>query len=267
MAKYADYVKTDEIEQEIEEAASAAEDRQEEATTTIPDRFKGKSAEEIAASYAELEKLNSRQAQDLGRLRRTVDELVALELQKSAGGRDEPSTKPVTVEDLYEDPEGTVSRVVESKVSSRIEDLERELQQERLRRKQESFSAKFPNWQDDVRSPEFVDWVRESEYRTRLALDADKGDFDAAETLFGTYRDLKQARQEAQKKQQTRQRVREVGLESSGAGAPDPIEKFSRSELMEKRIAAKRGDPSAQRWLDAKADAIAIAYAEKRISD
>ena len=57
MAKYTDYVK-DDIDSEIEDASTKAAERQDE--SAIPERFRGKTVEEVAHSYTELEKLNSR---------------------------------------------------------------------------------------------------------------------------------------------------------------------------------------------------------------
>ena len=71
MAKYEDYVKNDIIEDELEDAIESAHTRKDEGAT-IPERFVGKPVEEVARSYTELEKLYSRQAQDLGAMRRTA---------------------------------------------------------------------------------------------------------------------------------------------------------------------------------------------------
>ena len=80
MAKYADYVK-DDIDDEIIDAGQEAATRA--AEETIPDRFKGKSKAEIAASYVELQALHSKQGNDLGSMRKTVDQLLELQSQKS----------------------------------------------------------------------------------------------------------------------------------------------------------------------------------------
>jgi hypothetical protein len=268
VAKFDDYAKnqTDELEQEISDASANAEERRE-AGGELPERFKGKTAEEIAASYIELEKLNSRQAQNLGQLRKTADELLALQLREVKHGQDEPSTKPVDSSDLFDDPDKAIRNVAKEVADTRVKALEAELLNERVARAKTEFTKQFPTWEQDVHNPEFINWINEKPHRVRLARDADSGDFGAAETLFGTYYDQREVKQAKVSKEERRQKVKEVTLETSGAGAPDLEMKYSRTALMEKRLAAKRGDRNADHWLRSNAESIAIAYEEGRIVD
>lgn len=264
MAKYEDYVK-DDLSTEIEDASTQSEQRQEEAT--IPERFRGKSPEEIARSYTELEKLMSKQAQDLGTMRKTVDELLALKLPSDVQGA-QPSKKPLSSDDLYENPDESIRRVVKEESADRIAQLEQELQKERINKALERLTSQFPTWQQDVRSPEMINWIHEKPYRVRLARAADAGDMDAAADLFGSYYDSKpKPAKEKETRADKKRRVQDASLETSGAGVPETVETYSRSGLMEKRIAAKRGDAAAQRYLDAHAQSIQQAYAEGRVVD
>ena len=263
MAKYSDYVK-DEIDNEIEDAAGGSAER---TGATIPERFKGKSAEEIAASYSELEKLNSRQAQDLGSLRRSVDELLALKSPQSDTGAEATSKKPITVDDVYENADETIRKVVREESSDRIEALERELQVGKAEKALAEFTVRYPTWQEDVKDPAMLNWIKDRPYRVRLAMAADQGNLDAADELFGTYYDTQKKVVTEEKKRERKQKVRDAGLESAGAGVPETVERYSRSALMEKRIAARRGNAEAERWLNAHGDSIQQAYAEGRVVD
>ena len=268
MAKFEDYAKQPdlELEQEIDEAAGKTEERRE-AGSDLPERFKGKSAEEIAQSYIELERLNSRQAQDLGRMRKTYDEVIELQLRGPDFKQDKPPTKPVEASDLFDDPDRSIRNVAKEEVDARVKSLEQELMQERVARAQATFTTQFPTWQEDVRNPEFLNWIQEKPHRVKLARDADNGDFGAAETLFGTYYDHRESRKAKETKEERRQRVKDVSLETAGAGAPDLEQTYSRTALMEKRLAAKRGDRNADHWLRTNAESIVIAYEEGRIVD
>lgn len=264
MAKYEDYVKTD-LDTEIEDAADESAARQEEGAT-IPERFKGKTVEEVARSYTELEKLMSKQGQDLGTMRRTVDELLSLKLPSEVQGA-EPSKKPLSSDDLYENPDESIRRVVKEESADRIAQLERELQNERINKALEKFSESFPTWREDVKSPEMINWIHEKPYRVRLARAADAGDMDAAADLFGSYYDTQKPKETKEKRQEKKRKVQDASLESSGAGVPETVETYSRSALMEKRIAARRGDMAAKRYMDAHASSIQQAYAEGRVVD
>jgi hypothetical protein len=267
MAKYEDYVK-DELEQEIEDAAQGSAERQGDEEATIPERFRGKSAVEIAKSYSELEKLYSKQAQDLGVMRKSVDDLLTLQSQRSAAhGAEAESKKPLTVDDIYENPDQAIRKVVKEESADRIAQLERELQASKIEKAMAAFTESYPTWREDVHDPAMIAWIHEKPYRVRLARAADARDFEAAGQLFGSYYDTKARSNKEEKRQEKKRKVLDASLESAGAGVPETVERYSRSELLEKRIAAKRGDSAAERWLNAHADSIQQAYAEGRVVD
>lgn len=271
MARYQDYVKQDdELDNEIQDAAEQTEDRKNADNPTtfdLPDRFKDKSAEEIAQSYIELEKAYSRQGNDLGRMRETYDKFIEnLQSDEATTNASDEATAPASIDDLYDDTEGTIARVANREVGSRVEKLEQELAQARLQTKIDALGEKFGDWQSTVQSDEFLNWVQESPYRLRMAQQADKFDMDAAEEILGLWNDRKgltDLRQEAERDR----RLSEASLESSSAEAPRSEKKYSRSEIMENRIRANHGDPQAQDWLRAHAEGIAIAYEEGNLTD
>lgn len=258
MAKFGDYEKqNDKLEGEIDEASTQQKSR-EDAASTIPDRFKGKSAEEIAQSYIELEKLNSRQSQELGNMRTTLDQFVANSVASATPRTDEPKEESVTLDDFYDDVEGTVSKIADKASSGRIQELENKLLESEARARLAELDNKFKGWKEEINTPEFKNWVQESSYRQNLVQKADNYDFDAASEILGIYYDLKvsQSRDEL---------LDSASLETSGAEHVSTEEYFSREDLEDKRIAAKRGDQKADRWLRENAEAIALAYEEGRI--
>lgn len=268
MAKYEDYVqKDDELENEINEAAQESADRQEsgESGFVMPERFQGKSPEEIAKAYSELEKLNSRQAQDLGQMRKTVDEF--LTLQSDDKPKATPAEKaPVTLDDIYEDTDSAIKRGAEEAVGGRIEALERQLAEARLQSRVSELDAKFEGWRDQVQTPEFVNWINEKPYRARLAQAADAWDLDAAEELLSMYSDATGRSGTAARAKREKQ-LRDASLESGSAHVPPSEQTFSRTELMRIRVAARHGDSEAADWLKANGDAIAVAYEQGNITD
>lgn len=269
--KYADYVKEDQLEAEIADANVQEQARDEE--SGIPDRFKGKSRAEIAASYVELERLNSRQAQDLGSMRRTVDTLLELQPTQSLSQEskaDEPSV-PVTADEIYEDPDSSIRRVAREESAGQIKEVKRNVDEIRRAQALAQFDSLHPDWRQTVVDPEFVGWVREAPYRLRMAQAADQFDLEAADALLNMYNEeqnRKQAETNAVEREQRRQRaVRNASLESSGPVTPESVPTFSRNDLINKKIAAKRGDEQADRYLKTNGAAIQLAYAEGRITD
>lgn len=275
MAKFEDYAKKfeDELESEIQEAAERKEDRENrepENSFEVPERFRNKSPEEIAKAYVELEKAYSRQGNDLGKMRQTFDEFIKLQSQASPQENASPQAeerKPVTIDDLYDNADDAVRRVVKEESGTRIEQLEQQLQEERVRLRLNDLNQKFPDWEDKVKSPEFGNWLAEKQYRQRLAVAADQYDLDAAEELLEMYYDTQVVREDKQEERQRQQTLQKAELESAGGEEVEFDQTFSRVDLLNKRIAAKQGDAEAARWLAANAEAIAIAYEEGRITD
>lgn len=264
MAKYEDYAKKEgELEDEIDNAAEQAQTREGESGFTMPDRFQGKSAEDIAQSYTELESLNSRQAQDLGTMRQTVDELVNLQSQQEEPA---PAAEPITVDDLYDDPNAAVERAVEAATGGRIEALEQELAKAKLSTRVEGLESKFPGWKDTVRSDEFTKWAQASPYRLRMAQAADGWDMDAADELLGMYSEVT-GRESQSDQDQRNADLQNATLESSSAEVLAGEPGFSRSELLQHRVAAKHGNQESIAYMDKNAEAIAIAYENGAITD
>jgi polyhydroxyalkanoate synthesis regulator phasin len=264
MAKYEDYVKQ-ELDTEIDEAAKNQEQRQQ--GDSIPERFKGKSAEEIARSFVELESLYGKQAQQYGDLRKTVENLEK-QIKPSEPAKPAPEKKPVTVDEIYDNADDAVRRVVREESQSRIEELERKLQEAERRTQineaRKAFEQKHPDYTGTMKDPAFIEWIKASPFRVRMAQAADAGDFDAADELFSTYADISVARTD-QNKQSKRSEVRKAGLVSSGGTSPAPVEKYDRIKLESMRIAARRGDREAEAYLRANSADILTAYAEGRI--
>ena len=258
MARIEDYVKNDTLDTEIIDAQVQSESRR----SVIPDRFAEKSREEIAASYKELESAYSRQGNDLGVMRKQVDELVGLQLLKS---EPQDQTPAVTLDNLYDDADGTIRQVAESVANSRIEGLEQKLEEVTREKDRTKFEETHPDWQVTLGTPEFQNWVAEKPYRQSLAKQADAWDFDAAGDLFGLYNGEQQPTQQGNI--QREQQLRDATLETSGAALPDLTTNFSRSKLMNVRIKAKAGNEEAKSYLRVKGAEIQLAYAEGRIVD
>lgn len=264
MARYLDYVNNDGIEGEIQDAAAQSAERQ---GFEIPDRFKADSLEEVARkaieSHAELERAYSRQGNDLGELRKTVDNLIAMESHRQ---EPEVQPEPVTLDDMYDDTEGAISRVVEKAAGARIKELEDRLAEDERSRQVDALTQKYPGWQEDIKSEGFRDWIGQSKYRQRLAADADGWDLDAADDLFAMYYGEDRA-QTPSDNIQLEQTLADATLESGSSATQDTTEKFSRSEIMRLKMRAKQGDLEAKNWLAANNPKITLAYAEGRIVD
>lgn len=260
MAKIADYIdEPSTIEDEIDEAASATATREPE----LPEQFQGKTKQEIAQSYSELQRLQDRQANELGELRKTTSTLTEQLLHSPT--QSAPTQEPITVDDLYADPQAVIDRAVEQRVSGKLDELEKMQRSMMAAQAFQKIEAQHPTFREDAKSPEMQNWIAESGYRQRLASAADQGDVQAAEDLLGMYYDLKGEKPPVEDPAVRQQQLRDASLETGAAQVHTSVEKFSRSKLELARMRAKRGDREAEAYLKENRDAIYSAYEEGRI--
>lgn len=263
MAKYEDYVKR-ELEDEIDEAAGNSVARQTE--DDLPEQFKGKTAAEIARSYEELQTLQRRQANELGEHRKTIEQMVSQALDSNS--QTEEPEAPLTVDDLYDDPEAAIARVVEKRTDQRVGELENKLAEVKIKEEAQALSEKHPNWLETIQTPEFQEWVAASPYRQRLAADADRYDFDAAADLLGIYNDHSGTPTPTADQELQRQRELDAaGLETGATTLDAPVETFSRAEYQMHKQLSQRGNRESELWLKQNGAAVMEAYASGNMTD
>ncbi|MDJ0764846.1 MAG: hypothetical protein QNJ97_17830 [Myxococcota bacterium] len=234
----------------------------------MPAQFVGKTPEEIAQSYVELQGAYGRMSNDHGELRGTVDKLLQSHetLQQVQAPPDKE--EPVTVDTLYDDAEGAIARVANKTVGSRIEALEQRQEKSDRTRALEDFQERHPHWQDISNNPEFLKWATAKPHRNRLAqAAAHQGDLDAADELFSLWEDSQSTLKQKEEETARQEAIQAATLETTSPGHVDTTETFSRSNLLQARLAAKRGNKEARAWLQANGPAIQAAYNEDRITD
>lgn len=234
---------------------------------TIPEKFKGKTVEDMIQSYQNLEKLQSRQAQELGTVRRMADQL--LELKKPTTETKHVERQPVTVETLLNDPEKALNSAVNSsELALRAQRAEEGVA--RLERKisQQEFVTKHSGYEQDMHDPAFIDWMNKNEVRRTLGQAAAQDNFVAAKNLFDMWEEHKELAGTAKTETKTTKpkvtaTVRTAPADMVASGKPN----LSRAKLMELRTKVEQGDESARaRWKDPEFQRRMIeAYAEGRV--
>ena len=261
MAKYDDYVKVikdeenDEVLNEIKDASQQQVTRQEE----TPDV-------DWEKRYADLEKMNSRQAQDLGNYRRMVDDYIVAppEAEQPPSESESPA---LTVDQLYENPAESIQDQVSAHPAiRRVEALEAQLLEQERGRAQQAFETKHPDYTSISADPAFANWVAESPTHTDLATRAHAFDFSAADALFELYKastGLKTVVAEAEQASQ----IQAANLEAPAQGEPPAPESFSRSAMLQKKIEAKQGNLESEAYVRATGPAYLKALSEGNVRD
>jgi hypothetical protein len=226
--------------------------------SNIPDKFKGKSVEDVVTSYLELEKAYGQRANDLGEYRKLADQLLEQQLSNKQA---EPEDV-LDMDSLLDNPEETVSKLVEKKTKPLVE----KLQQYERNSAKEVFEKQHPDYLDVVQSPDFQEWITESPVRQKMFIDADKNyDYDMGSEILNLYKSTTAVRQQqeetqqATKKKKRTQALKNASTETGTAGTPSK-KVFSRKQLIHMKI----NNPAKY---EAMSKEITLAYAEGRVKD
>ena len=227
----------------------------------LPEKYRGKSAIEIAKMHQEAEKLIGRQANEVHEVRSLADQLLKQQLESKAR-----ETKPIEEsleEDFFADPASAVNRQVE-KHPAVLEARQAALEMKRMKTAQQ-LASKHPDFATIASDSGFQDWVKSSAIRLNLFAKADaEFDFESADELLSTYKELKQIKQQTQNVQSAaveskaqEQAMRAATVDVGGAGETSR-KVYRRVDL----IKLKMTDPDRYMQLS---DEIMSAYAEGRV--
>jgi hypothetical protein len=168
----------------------------------LPEKYKGKSASQIAKMHQEAEKLIGRQANEVHEVRSLADQLLKQQLDSNKKVTQEPIEESQD-EDFFADPKQAVNRQVE-KHPAVIEARQAALEMRKMKTAQQ-LSSKHPDFITIASDAGFQDWVKGSAIRLNLFAKADaEYDFESADELLSTYKEIKQIKAQ-QVVQQTNQ--------------------------------------------------------------
>lgn len=236
-------------------------------STTIPDKYSGKSVDDLIKMHQNAERKLGQQSQEIGTLRRVSDQLLDLKKPTTEIKREE-IRQPVTVDALLADPEKALqSAVASSEVAQRAQRAEDRVSQLEASITKERFISKHKTFQEDLQNPEFVSWTQGNKVRAALGHAASQDNFEAADNLWEMWEEHKQITGKTTK--QSNSTVRRVvsGVKPAPSENVDSTPSYSRAKLMEFRAKVQQGDPVAlARWNDPTfQDRMHQAYAEGRV--
>lgn len=227
----------------------------------LPEKYRGKSAIEIARMHQEAEKLIGRQANEVHEVRSLADQLLKQQLDSKA-----KEAKPIEEsleEDFFADPASAVNRQVE-KHPAVLEARQAALEMKRMKTAQQ-LSSKHPDFATIASDSGFQDWVKSSAIRLNLFAKADaEFDFESADELLSTYKELRQIKQQNQVQQSVNveskaqeQAMKAATVDVGGAGETSR-KVYRRADLIKLRMT----DPERYMQLS---DEIMDAYATGRV--
>jgi outer membrane protein OmpA-like peptidoglycan-associated protein len=227
----------------------------------LPEKYRGKSAIDIAKMHQEAEKLIGRQANEVHEVRSLADRLLKQQLDSKA--REAKPIEESLENDFFADPASAVNRQVE-KHPAVLEARQAALEMKRMKTAQQ-LASKHPDYATIASDAGFQDWVRSSAIRLNLFARADtEFDFDSADELLSTYKELKQIKQYNQQTQTAAveskaqdQAMRAATVDVGGAGETSR-KVYRRADLIKLRMT----DPDRYMQMS---DEIMAAYSEGRV--
>ena len=234
---------------------------QSEPVEELPEKYRGKTAIEIAKMHQEAEKLIGRQANEVHEVRSLADEL--LKQQLAANSKNQQPVEESLEDDFFADPASAVNRQVE-KHPAVLEAKQAALEMKKMKITQQ-LSVKHPDFATIAQDAGFQDWVKSSAIRLNLFAKADaEFDFESADELLSTYKELKQIKQQTQVAQTAavenkaqEQAMRAASVNVGGAGESSR-KVYRRADLIKLRMT----DP--ERYMQM-SDEIMDAYATGRV--
>ena len=248
---------TQEMEQDTLEIPEE-EQPEEELESTIPEKYQGKSVEELVQMHQELEKFSGKQSTEVGELRKVVDDFIQSQTELSEQA---PQQQQQDEEfDFFVDPENAVNKAIEN--HPKIKQAEEYAFIQKKQAALAQLQTDHPDMEQVLQDPQFAEWIKGSKIRTQLFVQADQQyDYDAAHELFSLWKERSNvAKQTASVEKQARKNT----LKSASTGDARGAAENSRRKIYRRAdiIKLMKTDPERYQSLS---DEILKAYAEGRV--
>jgi len=253
---------TQNLEDEVVESTEAEEGQGSE----VPEKFQGKSFDEVVDMYRNLEKEYGRKGNEIGELRKLTDEILQLEIQQKRNNSERVTSKEeeLSDDDWFSSPkEATDKYLQKSSLAKEVEQLKEQLSSKDREQAHSAFVEKHPDYMDLAQESGFQEFVKESKYRTQLAQQADQYDYEAANELFDLYKSIRQPKgadvsEDSNKAEKQSQARKQATLEGTGNRNKGTKKVYRRADL----IKMKMQDPERYNTMQ---DDIMRAYQEGRV--
>jgi len=221
--RYEDYAQTEE---EEPEEVSEVED--------LPEKYQGKDVKDIVAMHQNAEKLLGKQSQEVGELRKVVDDFIRAQTVTQQQQAPAPVEEDIDDLDFFENPKEAISKMLENhpSVKQSKEMTQRLAQQESVAK----LKAAHPDFQQIIADQSFMDWVGKSKIRTTLLRNADAYDFDSADEIFSLWKERQGVVNDtvAQETQARKQAVKTASTGNIKGSGERPSKKiYRRADIVE----------------------------------
>ena len=225
--------------------------------SSIPEKYQGKSLEDVVQMHQEAEKLLGKQSSEVGELRKVVDDYIQAQLSQQQAPVQQQEEDDI---DFFTDPKSAVSKAIEN--HPKIREAEEYTQHYKKQSALAQLQAKHPDMQSILQDNNFAEWIKGSKVRTQLFVQADQQyDYDAADELFSLWKERAQVAQQTAnvEKQARKQQLKSASTGNArGSGEGQRKKVYRRADI----IKLMKTDPERYQALS---EEIFKAYAEGRV--
>ena len=226
--------------------------------TDVPEKYQGKSVEDLVQMHQELEKFSGKQSTEVGELRKVVDNYIQTQLSDQQAPQQQQQEDDDV--DFFVDPQNAVNRAIDN--HPKIKEAQAYTQQAKQQATLSQLKSKHPDMESILQDPKFAEWIKGSKVRTQLFVQADQSyDYDAAHELFSLWKERTQV---VQQTANVEKQARKNTLKSASTGNARGTAEGSRKKVYRRAdiIKLMRTDPERYQSLS---DELLKAYAEGRV--
>ena len=234
------------------------EEQPQETAPDVPEKYQGKSVEELVQMHQELEKFSGKQSTEVGELRKVVDNYIQTELSNQQAPQQQQQEDDDV--DFFVDPQNAVNRAIDN--HPKIKEAQAYTQQAKQQATLAQLKSKHSDMESILQDPKFAEWIKGSKVRTQLFVQADQMyDYDAANELFSLWKEKNQV---VQQTAQAERVARKSAVKSANTGNARGTGEGSRKKVYRRAdiIKLMRTDPERYQSLS---DELLKAYAEGRV--
>lgn len=227
----------------------------------LPEKYKGKSAKELAEMHSNLEKLMGKQSAEVGELRKAFDDMVKTSIaaqNNSAQTAPEPEVDDI---DFFTDPKKAVEKALANHPTlKQAQAVAAEMAKEKAIA---ALQSAHPDMKEVLGNEKFQEWVAASKIRTNLYKEADQNyDYDSAKELLDLWKEKSHVAKQAVATEKVAQK-NEVKKASTGSSRSNPAGQSTKKTYRRRDIIdLMQKDPKRYEALQPE---IMKAYAEGRV--
>jgi len=244
--------------EEMLQAEQSQDPVEQDTDSDIPEKYRGKSLKEVVQMHQEVEQVMSRHSNEVGELRKVVDDYITSQPQPQAPQQN--NVEPESDIDYFTDPQGAVNRAIDN--HPKIREAEKYTEDYKKQAALATLGNKHPDMQTILADTKFAEWIKASKIRTQLFVQADQEyNADAADELFSLWKERKTVAQQTVnvEKQVRKQQLKAARTGNArGSGEGERKKTYRRTDI----IKLMKTDPERYQSLS---NEIFQAYAEGRV--